>query len=89
MTRCIDCMDYSCDWDTWRQNLHKNLTGNQHFYWQDEAIQNMAERLNAFINRELTINSPKNDIVLQMWDVANPEERKSLAMVLLKLIESH
>ena len=84
--KCLECMDFSCDWSSWRINLKDNITGKTNFYWQDEAIRNIAERLDTLLDEKVCSKTPEEELIKEMWDVASVDERKSLAMVLLKLI---
>jgi hypothetical protein len=84
--KCLDCMDFSCDWSSWRTNLKNNITGKTNFYWQDEAVRNIAERLDSLLDQKVCSKTPEEELIKGMWDVASVDERKSLAMVLLKLI---
>jgi hypothetical protein len=86
-TKCLDCLDFSSDWSAWRKNFKKNLIGEQHFYWRDEAVKNIAERLDSYLDKNIDVKAPEEELMKEMWDVASIDERKSLAMVLLKLVE--
>jgi hypothetical protein len=85
--KCLNCMDLSCDWSAWRENLRRNITGEKHFYWQDEAVQHVAENLNSLLNKKISAKTAEEELIQEMWDIASIDERKSLAMVLLKLTE--
>jgi len=85
--KCLNCMDFSCDWSAWRKNLKSNITGERNFYWQDEAVRNIAERLDSLLEQKVCLKTPEEELIKEMWDAARVDERKSLAMVLLKLIE--
>ena len=85
--KCLNCMDFSCDWSVWRKNLKRNVTGEKHFYWQDEAVQHIAESLNSLLEKKVCAATSEEELIKEMWDVAAVDERKSLAMVLLKLTE--
>jgi hypothetical protein len=85
--KCLDRMDLSCDWHTWRTDLKANIVGDRKYYWQDEAVQHVAERLDALLDEKINPDKQQEELVKEMWDVASVDERKSLAMVLLKLAE--
>lgn len=83
---CIDCMDLSCDWSSWRRMLKDNLTEGKRFYWQDEAVQNIAAHLNSLLDEKVCLGTPQEDFIKQMWDISTVDERRTLATVLLRLI---
>ena len=86
---CLDCMDFTCDWSDWRTNLKKSLAGEGHFYWQDEAVENMATRLDEFLEEKVCPESSEEELVKQMWTVSAPDERRTLISVFLKVIEQY
>jgi hypothetical protein len=85
--KCLEPMDFSCNWSSWRTNLKNNITGRTNFYWQDEAVRNIAERLDSLLDEKLCSKTREEELIKEMWDVASLDERKSLAMILLKLIK--
>lgn len=87
-SKCLNCMDFSCSWSDWRQNLKQNITGDKHYYLRDEAVQHVAEQLNSLLDKAIVSRAPEEDLIRNMWDVASADERRSLAMVLLKLVEN-
>jgi len=86
---CLDCMDFNCAWSDWRTNLTKSLAGEGRFYWQDEAVENMAGRLNEFLEEKVFPESSEEELLKQMWTVSAPDERRTLISVFLKVIEQY
>jgi len=84
--RCLDCMDFSCNWSSWRGTLKDNLTEGKRFYWQDEAAQNIAMRLDSLLDEKVCSGTPEEDVIRQMWDISTPDERRTLATILLRLV---
>jgi hypothetical protein len=87
INKCLHTMEFSCDWSNWRNNLKLNITGEKHFYWQDEAVRNIAERLDSLLDQKVCSNTAEEELIKEMWNVAGVDERKSLAIILLKLAE--
>ena len=84
--RCLDCMDFSYNWSKWRGMLKENLTESKRFYWQDEAVQNIASHLNALLDKKICPGTPEEDVIKKMWDISTADERRTLATILLRLV---
>jgi len=43
--------------------------------------------IDSLLEQKVCLKTPEEELIKEMWDAARVDERKSLAMVLLKLIE--
>ena len=83
-TKCLDLLDYSQDWSDWTSELKKVLDSSQSYY-QDETVQLLLKQLDSFLSRKVCTASGEKEIIEAMWEVAAPEERKTMAILLLKI----
>ena len=83
-TKCLDLLDYSQDWSDWTSELKKVLDSSQSYY-QDETVQLLLKQLDSFLTRKVCTASGEEEIIEAMWEVAAPEERKTMAILLLKI----
>jgi hypothetical protein len=83
-TKCIDLLDYTQDWPAWTAEL-KKVIDSSHAYYQDETVQLLLKQLDSFLTRKVCTASGEEEIIEAMWDVASPEERKTMATLLLKI----
>ena len=77
-TKCLDLLDYSQDWSDWTSELKKVLDSSQSYY-QDETVQLLLKQLDSFLTRKVCTASGEEEIIEAMWEVAAPEERKTMA----------
>ncbi len=83
-TKCIDLLDYTQDWSEWTAEL-KKVIDSSHAYYNDETVQLLLKQLDSFLTRKVCTASGEEEIIKAMWDVASPEERKTMAILLLKI----
>ena len=83
-TKCIDLLDYSQDWRNWTAEL-KKVIDSSHAYYQDETVQLLLRQLDTFLTRKVCTSSDEEEIIEAMWEIAIPEERKTMATLLLKI----
>lgn len=84
--KCADLMDLSACWADWRSGL-KESVANSRTYYQDETVQLLMSKLDDYLSRRVCGSSPEEELMDAMWEAANPEERKTLATLLLKIAE--
>jgi Protein of unknown function (DUF3243) len=83
-TKCIDLLDYTQDWPEWTAEL-KKVIDSSHAYYQDETVQLLLKQLDSFLTRKVCTSSGEEEIIEAMWEVASPEERKTMAILLLRI----
>jgi Protein of unknown function (DUF3243) len=83
-TKCIDLLDYTQGWPDWTAEL-KKVIDSSHAYYQDETVQLLLRQLDSFLTRKVCTSSGEEEIIEALWDVATPEERKTMATLLLKI----
>lgn len=84
----------------WRLREHGNLAESEeekvekratrwiaYTFFALAAVRHIAERLNSLLDQKVCSKTPEEELIKEMWDVASVDERKSLALVLLKLTE--
>jgi len=49
----------------------------------------MARKLRMTLNERGCTGNPDEELLKEMWNAASPEERKTLATVLLKAVQEH
>ena len=85
--KCLDCMDFACDFTQWRDNLPGSLTAGQKAYWLDEEVQNLASNLDAFLAERVCPDTGEEELLREMWSVADIDQRRCLVGVLLKVMK--
>ncbi|MBB3109459.1 hypothetical protein FHS18_001511 [Paenibacillus phyllosphaerae] len=72
--------------DTWKQFLSERVEQAKKLGLNEDTIANLAFEIGSFLDERV---DPKNDeqrILKEIWDVGNEEERKTIARLMLKLV---
>jgi len=80
----IEGMDFSTCWLDWRKELKQSVEHSRTYYL-DETVRVLMENLDEFLSRRICGKSKEEEVINAMWDVATPDERKTLALLFLKI----
>jgi hypothetical protein len=82
-------MDFVKDWETWRGTLHEGISEARKFGVSDEIMREMATKIGNFLAEKVCPATKEEELLKEMWDVATPDERKTLAGLVIKMVENH
>ena len=85
--KCVDIMDFSEGWIDWKNALKQSIESSRTYY-HDETVQNLLTKLDIFLNTRVCASSVGEEIIDKMWEVATSEERKTMAMLFLKIADT-
>lgn len=85
--QCINMMDYVGDWAEWRNNLRRAVSVGKKVGMSEEEIEALAAQIGDFLAEEVCPATPEEELLREMWSVATPEERKTIAGLMVKLSE--
>lgn len=85
--KCTELMDLSACWSDWRNGL-KESVANSRTYYQDETVQVLMTKLDDFLGKKVCTSSAEEELLDAMWESASPEERRTLATLLLKVADT-
>lgn len=85
--QCIDMMDYVGDWAEWRNNLRRAVSVGKKVGMSDEEIEALATQIGDFLAEKVCPATPEEELLKGMWSVATPEERKTIAGLMVKMSE--
>jgi len=85
--KCINAMDFVKDWASWRGHLQDAIKRGRNFGMSDEMIQNLSVKVGDFLAKKICPATPEEQLMKEMWEVATPDERKTLAKLMFKLVE--
>ncbi|MFC4103501.1 DUF3243 domain-containing protein [Paenibacillus xanthanilyticus] len=74
------------NFDTWKQFLSERVEQAKKMGLNEDTISNLAFEIGSFLDERV---DPKNDeqrILKEIWDVGNEEERKTIARLMVKLV---
>ena len=84
---CIDTMDYVKDWKTWRSTLKDAMARAHMFGISDVVIRDTTEIIGDFLAEKACPDTPEEALMKELWDAAEPDERKVLARLMLKICQ--
>ena len=85
--QCINMMDYVGDWKQWRNNLRRAVSVGKKVGMSDEEIEALAAQIGDFLAEKVCPATPEEELLKEMWGVATPEERRTIAGLMVKLSE--
>jgi hypothetical protein len=84
---CINMIDYVGDWKEWRNNLRRAVSVGKKVGMSDEEIEGLATQIGDFLAEKVCPATPEEELLKEMWGVATPEERRTLAGLMVKMSE--
>lgn len=85
--QCIDMMEYVGDWQKWRKNLRQAVKVGRQMGMSEEEMEALARQIGDFLVEKVCPATPEEELLQEMWNVAAPEERKTLARLMVKMSE--
>jgi sulfur relay (sulfurtransferase) DsrC/TusE family protein len=86
-TKCIEGMDFMKDWTQWRATLKEAIEQGRKFGLSDEVIKNLSVNVGDFLTSRVCPATKEEELLKEMWEVAAPDERKTLATLIFKMVE--
>ncbi len=84
---CINMIDYVGDWKKWRNNLRRAVSVGKKVGMSEEEIEALAAQIGDFLAEKVCPATPEEELLKEMWGVATPEERRTLAGLMVKMSE--
>ena len=85
--KCIDAMDFVRDWASWRGHLQDAIKRGRDFGMSDEMIQKLSVKVGDFLAKKICPATPEEELMKELWEVADNDERKTLATLMFKLVD--
>ena len=85
--QCLNAMDFVKDWDTWRGTLKEAIGEARKFGVSDETIQKLGVKIGDFLAQKVCPATKEEELLKEMWDIATPEERKTIATLIFKMMK--
>ncbi|GBF72066.1 hypothetical protein PA598K_00297 [Paenibacillus sp. 598K] len=76
------------NYDTWKHFLADRVEQAKKIGLSEEAISNLAFEIGSFLDEKV---DPKNDeqrALKEIWDVGDEDERKTIARLMVKLVQN-
>lgn len=85
--KCLNAMDFVKDWVHWRGNLKEAIERGREFGLSDDMIKKLSVKVGDFLAKRVCPATPEEQLMKEMWDVATPDERRTLASLMFKIVE--
>ncbi len=85
--KCLQAMDFLKDWKTWRESLGEAISAARKFGVPDETIKKMSVKMGDFLSEKVCPATKEEELLKEMWDAASPDERKTIAGLIFKMVE--
>jgi len=85
--KCIEAMDFMKDWKSWMQTLHSQIESAEKLGVSEETIKTIGVSVGNFLAEKVCPATKEEELLRDMWDVASPEERKTLATLIFKMAQ--
>jgi hypothetical protein len=76
----------NADWDTWKKTLGQAVEFAEELGISKQKISSLAQQAGDLLAESVTPANPEQKVLKELWDVAEPEERKVLAILMTKLV---
>jgi hypothetical protein len=86
MNQCTELMDFTKCWIDWRSELKESVQSSRSYY-KDETVQALIARLDNYLAKRVCASSPEEEVISSLWEAADPDERKTLATLFLKVAD--
>jgi hypothetical protein len=73
--------------DTWKAFLAEQVNRAQATGVNDQVISTLAYEIGGFLNDKIDPKNVEERLLKNMWDVASEAERKTLAALMVKLVD--
>lgn len=80
-------MEIDTSWHDWKKVLGQAVNTAEFVGVSDETINNMALRLGNFFANNLDPGNREQRLLKELWEVADENEKRSLAKMIAKLAE--
>ncbi|WP_019177219.1 DUF3243 family protein [Methanomassiliicoccus luminyensis] len=84
---CLNLFNFSRDWEGWKGSLKETVESARETDPSEEHLVDVTEDVLEFINERICPGSPEEKLMASVWAHAEPEERRALARIFLRIIE--
>ncbi len=75
--------------ERWKQFLSERVTDAERSGMSDEMINKLAYQMGDFLAKNVDPENEQERILKQLWDVGNEAEQRTLARLMVKLVDQH
>ncbi len=72
-------------WENYKRSLAKGIEVANNMGISENQISQLAQQLGGYLANNVTPDIPENRAIKDLWEVASPEEQKTIAGLMVKL----
>ena len=84
--KVCETLDVAKDWDQWKDTLKDAVQKAKSAHIPDTVIENLAVRVGDFLSNRVCPETKEEELLREMWDLADKNERKALARIMFKMV---
>jgi sulfur relay (sulfurtransferase) DsrC/TusE family protein len=86
-TTCLEGGDFLKDWNQWKKTVSQAIQTARNLGMPDQAIIVASTRVGDFLSSRLCAATPEEALIRDLWNVAEPDDRKVLGKLLFKMMD--
>ncbi|NIK75556.1 hypothetical protein FHS15_000656 [Paenibacillus castaneae] len=75
------------NFSTWKQFLEERVSQAKSIGMTDETISTLAYEIGTFLDEKVDPKNEEERVLKQLWDVGDEAERKTIAGLMVKLVQ--
>jgi hypothetical protein len=81
--------DFINDWDQWKNTVEITLKAARKIGMPDKLIEIPSVKAGNFLSNMSYLESKEDALIKDLWEVATPQERKTLGKLLFEVIDKY
>lgn len=73
--------------DKWKEFLAQRVSAAQRSGMKEDTISNLAYQIGEFLSDKIDPKNKEERLLKELWDVGNEDEQRTLARLMVKLVD--
>lgn len=73
--------------DKWKEFLAERVNQAEHAGMSEETISKLAFQIGEFLSNKIDPENTQERVLKELWDAGNEEEKRTLARLMVKLVD--
>jgi hypothetical protein len=86
-TTCLNGGDFLKDWEQWKKTVNDAIKTARKIGMPDKLIEIASVKVGDFLVKRICAESKEEALIKELWEVATPDERKTLGKLLFKIMD--
>ena len=85
--KCLSGGDFLKDWEQWKKTVGEAIKTARKLGMPDKLIEVASVKVGDFLTKRICAETPEEALIKELWDAADPDERKTLGKLLFKVMD--